>query len=260
MNNRINIKEFHQSVTKELNLIKDRVRNLIGDAHWGEEGRYKEAIVKNIFKKFLPANISLGTGFILKNSDIIYGERSSLSVSKQIDIIVYDNSYPLLFSEGEFIVVSPKDVKAIIEVKTSINNSIIGETIDKANFNGTFLKEDCFNGLLVFNKYRSQPNSDSKLTGTFKTKLEDTLCLNGVKLNHICFGTDTFIKYWPKKYSKSNPRRECFSLYSIEDLSFTYFLSNLIHNICDDKVEERLWYLYPLPEGKETFRTDHICI
>ena len=42
----MNAKEFQESITEELNVVKNRVRNLIGSHHWGEEGRYKEAILK----------------------------------------------------------------------------------------------------------------------------------------------------------------------------------------------------------------------
>ena len=54
-------KEFQESITKELEVTKDRVRNLIGNAHWGEEGRYKEEILKSTIRKFLPSNVSVGT-------------------------------------------------------------------------------------------------------------------------------------------------------------------------------------------------------
>ena len=33
-----NIMRFQQSITRELKVTKDRVRDLIGDANWGEDG------------------------------------------------------------------------------------------------------------------------------------------------------------------------------------------------------------------------------
>jgi len=39
---RIDPKEFQKSITKELDTIKNRVRNLIGESHRGEEGRIKK--------------------------------------------------------------------------------------------------------------------------------------------------------------------------------------------------------------------------
>jgi len=66
-----NIKKFQESITKELNVVKDRVRNLIADSHWGEEGRYKEAILRNVIKNFLPENLSLGTGFVIRKNVVV---------------------------------------------------------------------------------------------------------------------------------------------------------------------------------------------
>ena len=43
---RIDPEKFQKSITKELDTIKNRVRNLIGSSHWEEEGRYKENLKK----------------------------------------------------------------------------------------------------------------------------------------------------------------------------------------------------------------------
>ena len=67
--NRIEPKEFQKSITEELDTIKNRVKNLIGDQHWEEEGRYKEAILRNVIKRFLPNNLSIGTGFVIKKDN-----------------------------------------------------------------------------------------------------------------------------------------------------------------------------------------------
>ena len=37
---------YQKSVAKEFKAFEKRVRNLIDDRNWGEEGRYKEAILK----------------------------------------------------------------------------------------------------------------------------------------------------------------------------------------------------------------------
>lgn len=95
-----NARQFQESITLELDIIKNRVRNLIGNANWNEEGRFKEAILKNVLRKFLPNNLSVGTGFILKADRNI--EENVLS--NQLDIIIYDNAFPVLFSEGDFII------------------------------------------------------------------------------------------------------------------------------------------------------------
>lgn len=59
--------DYHKTTTKELLTITNKVRNLI--SHWGEDGRYKEAILKNIIRRFLPEKYSIATGFVIKQTD-----------------------------------------------------------------------------------------------------------------------------------------------------------------------------------------------
>lgn len=37
-----NVRKFQESITQELTLTKDRVRDLIGDANWGKMGVLKK--------------------------------------------------------------------------------------------------------------------------------------------------------------------------------------------------------------------------
>ena len=73
-----NYTKYQKSISDELIATKDRVRNFIDDAHWAEDGRYKEIILKDILANKLPAFASIGTGFVM-------GDR----LSSQIDIIIY---------------------------------------------------------------------------------------------------------------------------------------------------------------------------
>ncbi len=110
--------EYQQSVAEEFKALEKRVRNLIDDSHWGEEGRYKEAILMNYLKRVLPRHLSVGTGFVRNNNEI----------TNQIDIIIYDNSYPLFFSEGDFVISSVQNVIGIIEVKCGIRANDLYQT------------------------------------------------------------------------------------------------------------------------------------
>lgn len=150
--NEMDFKRFQESITKELDTIKDRVRNLIGNANWGDEGRYKEAILRNVIRKFLPTNLSLGTGFVIKKNN------SGIEISKQIDIIVYDNTIPVLFSEGDFVITTKENVKAIIETKTEIRNGDLQKIIEKAKRNREVIKKEIFNGIFSY-KYKDDIDS-----------------------------------------------------------------------------------------------------
>lgn len=112
-----NLPEFQKSIGKELLTIKDRVRNLIGNAHRGEEGRYKESVLKKVIREYLPNNLNIWTWFI-----VLKNERGSY-ISTQIDILIYDNTYPTIFRDEDFVIITQDMVKAIIEVKSKTNFS-----------------------------------------------------------------------------------------------------------------------------------------
>lgn len=245
---RINPIQFQRSINLELKGIQNRVRNLIGSANWGADGAYKEAILKNVLRKFLPANLDIGTGFIVKN------EGRNAIASPQIDIIIYDNTYPLLFSEGDFIIATQKNVRGVIEVKTNLQQNNIRKTIETAITVRNFIDHSAFNGIFSYNNLRNIHESP-----TFHELLVQC---NGV-VNHLVLGEHIFIKFWKKG---ENPHgRECgdksfYSIYHLEHLSFSYFISNLIESVIQQNLEERFWMLYPIPEGKEHYQIRDICM
>ena len=120
-----NILDFQKSINKELTLTKDRVEFLIGNANWGDVGRYKEAILRTTIAQFLPSNLKIGTGYIVGNYDHRFGQEGR--ISSQLDIIIYEDKSPVIFREGDFVILTENAVRAVIEVKTKIiNYSCIG--------------------------------------------------------------------------------------------------------------------------------------
>ena len=81
--------------------------------HAGEIGRVHEAFLRGILKRFLPSNISIGSGFIA----------SPNWTSRQQDIIIYENQPPVLLKSGDCMVIDHESVVGTIEVKTKIANS-----------------------------------------------------------------------------------------------------------------------------------------
>lgn len=237
------IKEFHMSTSRELDTIKNRVRNLIGDTNWGDEGRYKEVVLKNIIRKFLPGHYGIGTGFVVKENS-----GQSHHISKQIDLIIYDTSLPLLFSEGDFIITTPAPVLGIIEVKTNIENLDIRKVIEKANEIGRFVYEGkiivpkpLFNGIFSYEGYHDNyPDSiDNRIresASAYKSIISNAKLY---LVNHISLNKNCFIKYWWGS-------RHRYSLYQLRDLSFSYFISNLMHFITEKDLEmendNSLWF------------------
>ena len=263
MSNLFNTELFHKSTTKELKVIKDRVRNLIGNKNWGKEGEYKEAILKNIIKKFLPQNFRIGPGFIIKpndNSSI----RSDIECSTQVDIIIFDASYPVLFSEGDFYIVTPNCVRAVIEVKTNIENQNLTKIIKKNNRLGGFINSSnsdqlIFNGIFSYEGYENintKQDVESHIEDKIKSGVEG---INYV--NHISLNNNIFLKNFSHRIQEAGLYKDIFSIFSIykiTDLSFSFFISNLLQFLVDKPIRERfeLWF----PIDKEKFKLKDISV
>lgn len=223
-----NYLEYQKSIAQEFKAYENRVRNLIDSSNWADEGRFKEIILMNYLKRILPKNVSVGTGFVRSNGEI----------TKQIDIIIYDNTYPLLFSEGDFVVCAGECVLGIIEVKTKIQASKITEIINTANNNGKIIY-DCsmpkigFNGIFSYN-IDGNIATYYQYIGNAQPQIINSRCGNMV--NHIAIGSEYFLKLWDR--SNRQHMIDGHSLYEVYEmkgsnvgLAFSYFFSNLLEVI-----------------------------
>lgn len=240
----MNTVEFHKTTTKELLAIKDRVRHLIN--HWGEDGRYQEAVLKSVIERFLPERYCITSGFVIKQTTTA----GNHDASKQIDIIIYDRDYPVLFKEGDFAIVTADSVEAIIEVKANLKNQQPEKVIRKANEIGQFVfnaksnqEKHLFNGIFSYAGHENLKIDKSQTLQDHITNADDTT-LNDLKhkmfkVNHISFNKDHFYKFWDQ-----NDTSDGGYLYEINDLSFSYFISNLIAHLQSTSVysNNKLWF------------------
>jgi len=97
-----------------------------GAAHNGEDGRYVENLIREYLKKYLPRNLEVMTGFILRPA-VKTGLKSRKrkkekdTHSTQLDIIVYDSfNYPIFQRFGDSVIVPPEGVVGIISVKKNL--------------------------------------------------------------------------------------------------------------------------------------------
>ena len=237
--------KYHESIAKEFEASRNRVRYFIGNSHHGEDGRYKEILLMNYLRRVLPSNISVGTGFV----------KNGMEITKQIDLIIYDNSIPTLFSEGDFVIAVAESIYGIIEVKSKIYpDDKCKKTIEKANNNGVIIGKEIFNGIFSYESGINISN-DRQLASSLKIALKEN---NGF-INHISLGPEFFIKYWSEGNPDASDGVSSFSFYKLRNLSFGYFISNLIDTIYSKgrvgNMESNLReFLYPIEEGKETMR------
>lgn len=234
-----NYTKYQKSISDELLAFKDRVRNFIDDAHWAEEGRYKEIILKDVLASKLPAFASIGTGFVM-------GDR----LSSQIDIIIYRSDIPVLFQKSDFVIVSKEAVLGIIEVKTNLNNAKMQETFQKAHANGQIIGQHIFNGIFSY-------ETDYSMRVLHEPIVNACRQYHGY-VNNVSFGKDYFMKYW-QDGSPLGEHGEKYRIYKIENLSFGYFISNLIEDIYNQCQGARLpdallRVMYPIEETKEAYK------
>jgi hypothetical protein len=90
---------------------KDHVFDLLGRQQNAESGRFREELLRGFLTKLLPTAVSVDTGFI-------YGFEE-VETSKQLDIIIwYRAAHAPVYDAGQFVIVPPESVIAVISVKS----------------------------------------------------------------------------------------------------------------------------------------------
>lgn len=104
--------EYFNLIQEEILLKRKQLQKLINQPTL--LGNYYEELIKDTIVKFIPKKFTVATG-------IISGPKGN---SKQLDIIVYDNtaSFPL-FSANDMIIIRPDYAKLVIEVKSEITTN-----------------------------------------------------------------------------------------------------------------------------------------
>jgi hypothetical protein len=243
-----NPSHYFVSINQEFSNLKNRVRNLIGDANWGEEGRYKEKIIINMLKRYLPSKYKIGTGFCIDLNKI------NTKRTTQLDVIIFEDNNPLLFQEGDFYILTPRSVRGIIEVKTNvlyndsskgINDNNLEDIIIKMNKNGRFFANIMgihtnpffFNGIFAFDNTLSEAKEKELLDKNLKEKLK--IIFQRIEFenpNHFQVG---FIVLSPNYYIRHYSNK--FVLFYKENNSYTMFLNELIGKITGKEWAKNVW-------------------
>lgn len=110
----INVLEFEyfESFANEIASKFNRLQKIVG--HPTISGDYHEEILRVVLRNFLSKRFSVKKGFIYAGPG---------KVSRQIDLMVVDENSPVayIFQEGDFAVVIPQAVVAIMEMKSVLN-------------------------------------------------------------------------------------------------------------------------------------------
>jgi hypothetical protein len=237
--------EYFRSISTELDSLKNRVRHLIHDQHWQTDGEWKESVLRTIIQRSAPQNMTVGRGFIVDR------DRSST----QIDILIYDNSYPVLYKDGDLVFISPSACRAVIEVKTSVTRTAflravekLGDVAELARGTGVSRRQ-VFTGLFVYEEIRWK--------GILAQLADSAGGRHRRIVDHVSAGPTQFVKFWTRDPATGRPPYQQWHEYGLYQMAQGYFAHNLITHLApsDEVRRESVWF----PEqGKEVLLVDQL--
>jgi hypothetical protein len=212
----MDIDGFYRSLHAELSGLQDRVRFLIGDAHWPTDGGWKESVLRTVLRRALGSGVEVGHGFFL-------GEAGP---SKQLDILIYRSDSPVLFRDGSLVIVPGEAVLAIGEVKTRLSAQTLRQGVDH-------LLHAC--NLL--------PTSGRVMVGLFAYEsafasnmpileyLRATVTAPHHSIDLLSHGPDRFIRYWHTSPADRRTVYQKWHSYTLGQTAFGYFVYNLVAHL-----------------------------
>jgi hypothetical protein len=222
-----------KSLATEISAVKDRVQNLIGPAHWPTVGVWKESVLRAVLRRHLPSSLGIGSGFVV----------SADGQSTQIDVLIYDDTGPILFQDGDLIIVTPDVVRAVIEVKTRLKGTDLREVFGKIDATGRLLKR--------------QPKYPAPFFGVYSYEEEDLDAVqvlaalqevNRGDASHdihcVSVGTRQFVRFWRYKPDAPSIFYAKWHSYALEGTAQAYFVHNVIDHLFPTAVVQNraLWY------------------
>jgi len=237
----LDIRKYFESLSLECDALKNRVRNFIDGAHWLTDGEWKETVLRSIINRSIPNTVSVGRGFIVRND----------SCSTQIDMLIYDNTRPVLYRDGDLVFIPPISCKGIIEVKSNIKKNSLKGRLDRLAKNVELVLDienqlDIYVGLFSYDTNYTEDDTVKILNALRKSAQGNKDRI----VNHLCLGKSLFAKYWEQNPVNGNTNYQSWHVYKLKNNSIGYFLHNLMSHIANHKLisNENVWF----PEsGKE---------
>ncbi len=226
----MDIEKYYRSLTAELEAVKDRVRTFIDDSHWLTDGEFKEGIIRSMLSQRLPDCVKIGRGFILTDS----------GPTTQIDILLYRSDFPVIFRDGELVLITPDAVLGVVEVKSRVTRTSLKDALKKLA--SISAKIGSVNTHICFGLFSYQVEGEPVFW--FKDDLPD-ICSERSKIIHIInLGCSSFVKWWESSPDGGVEKYEKWHSYRVENMSAGYFLANLIDAVCKNaaSTNSRWWF------------------
>ncbi|MCF6450970.1 hypothetical protein L1076_05135 [Vibrio sp. MMG022] len=238
--------QYFKSISMELKALENRIRYLINDTHWPTDGEWKESILRQVIQRSCPKNISVGRGFIITEA----------GNSSQIDILLYDNTQPVIYSDGDLVFIQPSSCRGIIEVKSTYSSPVYRNACESISDAAKLVRDsepdlDIFVGVFIYEMRTRQPRIDLEL---LKELTDEHIHKT---IDHVCLGQHKFIKFWEQCPLDRAIGYDHWHLYRLEDMAFGYFIHNLLSVISGHRLvrNEMIWFP---AQGKEHNRENSL--
>ena len=244
-------RSFHRSIVNEMNAMKDRVGHLIQDKHWLTVGESKKTILRSIIRRHLPDSMIIGRGFVVGRN----------RVSTQIDVLIVDGGAPVLFREGDLMIVTPDAVRAAIEVKTRLQPGDAQHIFEKLGRISSLCLDatevPTWTGLFA---YEADRCTHERVLTALSQAGEET---RG-QVSCIACGQNDFFRYWSEQENSQgrtpNPMDGAFwRSYSLDGLAPSYFVGNLLSSLSAPGRGLHDYAWFPEKGGKESRREFQIA-
>lgn len=239
--------DYFRSITLELQALKDRLHHFIRGKHWLTEGEWKESVLRTVLRRHLPQGIGVGRGFVITQA----------GPSPQIDVLLYDRTKPLLYNDGDLVIITSDLCLGLIEVKTRLGPSPLRMTIQRLSDCRDHVSHsaqcDPFVGLFSF-------EHDGEAFEPLLKAIRDAAAGASRRvLNCVSLGRSLFARYWWCAPEQPNRAVDIVRAYHLQDMAPAYFVHNVIEHLCKQSViaNDDIWYP---AQGKEAHTLGQISL
>lgn len=214
------------------------MRYFIHDRHWLSDGEWKESVIRAVIRRNLPKTFGVGSGFVVTEE----------GPSTQVDILVYDNTKPMLFQDGDFVIVTSDQVHALIEVKTRVTKAGLREYLAKlATLHLHSAKNALCRPFVGLFAYENEGCTHADVL----TALHETVGRTARRNIHaISLGENLFCRFWYCPPETPKRPNQLWRAYELEEMAPAYFIHNVIESLCERSVIDNNFLWYP-KGGKE---------
>lgn len=171
--------QFYSSQAELLLKQYQNIEQLLGPAvsDWTWPGEHCETLLREAIQRTLPPSLQVGKGYV-------YGTRKTnggVERSPEIDLLIYDvNQFAPIFSMGQFVIVRAESVRAVIQVKRTLDASTLKKAVENvvmakqhviatSQLHSSVVTEKLFSAVVSFDETIQQKKS--ALSSTYESVL-----------------------------------------------------------------------------------------